>query len=173
MTIALAIVAAVALVAGTAWQVWRYMTVRRYGQRLGRYGPLELYWDGDDALPDLTLWEAETGRCVRRLDELGAQRGLWPAGTVTRLSDGLVCVLRRDTWRLSDGTRVSGTAHQGRIELRYMPAPWDTALAHELVHLALWDLDGDPDRTHAAPPGPWTSEHDEVIRDLAWSSLNS
>lgn len=45
--------------------------------------------------------------------------------------------------------------------------PHDTRLAHELVHVALSQTQGDPDdASHAEGDGPWGPEHDDLIRDL-------
>ncbi len=44
-----------------------------------------------------------------------------------------------------------------------------SALAHEYVHVALWNVTGDPDVTHAAEEGPWTPVHDALILALRQS----
>lgn len=38
----------------------------------------------------------------------------------------------------------------------------DTALAHELIHVALWRHEMTPDHDHAAGVGPWTDQHDDL-----------
>lgn len=42
----------------------------------------------------------------------------------------------------------------------------NTALFHELLHWAFWNLERDPDPDHAAGDGPWTSAHDKWIGEL-------
>jgi hypothetical protein len=41
-----------------------------------------------------------------------------------------------------------------------------TALAHELVHVALGVLCHDADHDHASGNGPWTKRHDEMVESL-------
>lgn len=38
-----------------------------------------------------------------------------------------------------------------------------TALAHELVHIALWRHELSPDHDHASGVGPWTLAHDDLV----------
>lgn len=39
-------------------------------------------------------------------------------------------------------------------------------LPHELLHVYYWRRDGDPDRNHELPGGPWTEEDNETARSI-------
>lgn len=39
-------------------------------------------------------------------------------------------------------------------------------LPHELFHVHYWRRDGDPDRNHEQPGGPWTEEDNETARSI-------
>ena len=52
------------------------------------------------------------------------------------------------------------------IVIRKLPTLRMTAYVHELVHVGLWEVTGDPDTTHAEEDGPWGKEHDDVILKL-------
>lgn len=71
----------------------------------------------------------------------------------------------RVTSRDDDGGRYAGmTTDPTELWFIERDSLGATALAHELVHVALWTLDGDgDDRGHAEPPGPWTADHDAFI----------
>lgn len=42
-----------------------------------------------------------------------------------------------------------------------------SALAHEWVHIALWNLTGDADASHAEGEGPWDHTHDAIIKVMS------
>lgn len=53
----------------------------------------------------------------------------------------------------------------GRVLVASKERLSDSALMHELTHVHLQRMDGDPDRDHAAGDGPWTRLHDRAIED--------
>jgi hypothetical protein len=86
------------------------------------------------------------------------------------------------TWHAGDSfpnPRPSGknlrglTVDKRRIEVAARDGPiGNTALFHELVHLALWNLNDDPDWDHDGDQAEgWTKDHDIMIKRLKerWS----
>lgn len=75
-------------------------------------------------------------------------------------------------WDSSDGTvkRAHGvTLHRTEILIPVANKPLlvDTTFAHELVHVALWQLHDDPDdESHAAGDGTWLPDHDTFVADI-------
>lgn len=55
----------------------------------------------------------------------------------------------------------------GRTYDRHTVAITDlSVLPHELLHVHYWRRDGDPDRNHEGPGGPWTEEDNETARSI-------
>jgi hypothetical protein len=73
------------------------------------------------------------------------------------------------------------TEDRVKIEFSTITAPdgpvrelHDTALFHELVHLALWWDFGDPDANHSSSGGPWTDAHHDFVEyaESVFQNLN-
>lgn len=66
--------------------------------------------------------------------------------------------------------RVAGCTH-GKLwvmvstqDVNYVDVPLHrTAMWHELMHVALWNIEGDPDHDHEDGEGPWTDDHNEFV----------
>lgn len=64
--------------------------------------------------------------------------------------------------------RIAGRFFYGLESIRPMG---NSALGHELMHVLLWQVFGDPDGNHETPPGRWTAETQDILDEYDASLL--
>lgn len=77
----------------------------------------------------------------------------YPPGTVVFVD----CDARADETERSEGGFAFSGDHIAVVGWRNV--------FHELMHVAFWRVFSSGDANHAEPPGPWTDEDDEVVRE--------